>query len=112
MLAVVQIGSNTRKSACMTARSVLFGGGTDCALERRGQAAAAAPAAKPDVRTVRLVATIVMLPCLVFVEAYPLARYDDNVRRPRQVGIARPAIVRFPEIDAGGAHTRLCCDIG
>src|SRR5215813_8880817 len=52
MLAVVQIGSSTVRSPCMTARMVLAAGGADWAVSRPG-AATAAVAARPVLRKVR-----------------------------------------------------------
>src|SRR5262245_35033205 len=52
MLAVVQIGSSTVRSPCMTARMVLAAGGADWAISRPG-AAAAALAARPVCKNLR-----------------------------------------------------------
>src|SRR5262245_45932979 len=52
MLAVVQIGSSTVRSPCMTARTVLAAAGADWAVSRPG-AAAAALAARPVCKNLR-----------------------------------------------------------
>src|SRR5262245_31464759 len=52
MLAVVQIGSSTVRSPCITARIVLAAGGADWAVSRPG-AATAAVAARPVLRKLR-----------------------------------------------------------